>query len=300
MSTVLLLGASGQVGRAVRRTAPLDATIVAPTSTELDLRNPAALRAAVAGARVSVVINCAAFTRVDDAETARDDAHAINGIAPGVLAHACAAQGARMVHISTDYVFDGAASQPYLPEARPAPLNAYGESKLAGETAVLESGANSAILRTAWVHSSTGANFVATAVRKLRAGEPMRVVDDQLGTPTRALHLAGAIWAVVQRPAVRGVFHFTDAGVASWYDVAHCVLETLRAVGVAGADALVHPIPTRELTQRARRPAFSVLDKHASWSALGVTPRHWRDGVVATVRELVADAALLPVSETAE
>ena len=286
---ILILGASGQVGLALRHTAPPGAHVVAHDLAETDIRRAEAVRAAIDGVGPDLVVNCAAFTNVDAAESDPETARDVNGLAPGTIAEAASNANARLVHISTDYVFDGTASTPYAPDATTAPLSVYGATKLEGEQRVLRAAPNSVILRTAWVHSADGANFVKTAVRHLMAGKTMRVVDDQVGTPTRAVHLAHAVWRVSERPAVRGILHFTDSGVASWFDVAQVVLTTLQGANCLPADACVRPIPTHAYPTPARRPAYSVLDKHDSWQAIGYVPPppHWHEGVKASVRGLL-------------
>ena len=287
MSRILLLGASGQVGGALVRSAPPSDTVIAPTSAQLDLSRADDLRAFVRDTAPDLVINCAAFTRVDDAETELDAAHALNAEAPRILAEEVVALRARLIHVSTDYVFDGATGAPYRIDSNTNPINAYGATKRAGEVAILASGANASIVRTAWVHSGGGVNFIATAVRVLSRGNIMRVVDDQVSTPTRAEHVASALWALAQKPNLRGVLHYTDGGVASWFDVANCVLETLQSRGAAANGAAVVPVDSTAFPRPAKRPPVSLLDKHSSWNALGVTPQHWRVGVVASTHELL-------------
>jgi dTDP-4-dehydrorhamnose reductase len=284
----LVFGASGQVGNALLRTAPHGVVTVAHDSRSVDIRDRDAVVGAIEGARPDVVINCAAFTAVDDAETRTDDAFAVNGVAPGMIAELSASVGARFIHLSTDYVFDGASHIPYALDAVTAPINAYGASKLEGEHRVLSAAASSAVIvRTAWVHSATGTNFIKTAVTRLRAGLSMRVVDDQIGTPTRAMHLAEALWHITERPTLHGLLHFTDAGVASWLDVAVAVHDTLRESKQLGEGACVLPASSDEFPRPARRPQFSVLDKHASWRSIDYVPVHWRTGVVASTMELL-------------
>jgi dTDP-4-dehydrorhamnose reductase len=283
----LILGASGQLGTELQRTAPAGVAVTALDIGDLDICDSAAVGRAIATSRPHVVFNCAAFTNVDGAESARDAAMAANGVAPGLIAAACAEHGARFLHLSTDYVFDGKGSAPYLPDAPTAPLNVYGESKLEGERRVQAANPGAAVVRTAWLHSAIGANFVKTAFRVLGSGSPMRVVDDQIGTPTRARHLASALWSLAHKPAVTGTLHFTDAGVASWFDVAVAVMETLRAANRLPAGADVEPIASSERPAIARRPSYSVLDKHDSWRAIGFVPPHWRDGVIASTHELL-------------
>jgi len=286
-SRVLIFGASGQVGSALQQTAPSSVIIVAHDLDKTDIRDRAAVARAISDAKPDVVINCAAFTNVDGAEARADEAMEANGAAPGVIADAAAKADVRFIHLSTDYVFDGRAHTPYRPDAAVSPINVYGATKLEGERRVLAAAPESVVVRTAWVHSGGGVNFVRTAVRLLSAGTPMRVVDDQIGTPTRAMHLAEALWHIIDRPKLRGLLHFTDAGVASWFDVAVTVLETLERGGRYGAGAAVTPIRSDQFPTAARRPQFSVLDKHESWNAIGYLPPHWRQGIIDSTHELM-------------
>lgn len=287
MMHVLLLGSSGQVGRAILRSAAADIHLSAPNSSELDLRKGQETLQAVRDIKPDVIINCAAFTRVDDAENSGAvDAVALNSAAPGILAQAASEIGARFIHLSTDYVFDGAGLPPYATDAAVNPLSAYGESKLRGEQHVVEKNPDALIVRTAWVHSGEGVNFVATAVNLFLRGKVMHVVDDQVSTPTRALHLANALWLFLANPQLKGLHHFTDAGAASWYDVAQCVLETLQRDGMREPGTAIMPVPTTAVPRAAQRPRVSLLDKHATWEALKLTPQHWRIGVAASTREL--------------
>jgi dTDP-4-dehydrorhamnose reductase len=284
---VLVLGALGQVGKALQRTAPDTATVIGRDLPQTDICQRDSVVRAIDDTRPDLIINCAAFTKVDDAESRPDDAFAANGVAPGVLAELARQSGVRFFHLSTDYVFDGRAHTPYLPDAPTGPLGVYGTTKLEGERRVLAEAPESVIVRTAWVHTGGGVNFINTAVRLLSAGTPMRVVDDQIGTPTRAEHLATALWHIADRLDVRGLLHFTDAGVASWYDVAVAVRETLEKNGRLGNGAAVTPAVTAQFPRPARRPQYSVLDKHASWAAIGYSPPHWREGVIASTAELL-------------
>lgn len=286
MMRVLLLGATGQVGRAVIQSANTDTVITSPKSSELNMREGEALRAFVQDSHPEVIINCAAFTRVDDAEQDTAGAQAINAVAPATLAGVARDTGARFIHVSTDYVFDGTGEPPYGTDAAVHPLSVYGSSKLEGERGVLAINPDAAVVRTAWVHSGGGVNFVGTAVNLFLRGKVMHVVDDQISTPTRALHLANALWAFVARPQLKGLHHFTDAGAASWYDVAQCVLDTLQRDGMREPGTAVIPVPTSAFPRPARRPRVSLLDKHATWEALKLTPQHWRVGVAASTREL--------------
>jgi dTDP-4-dehydrorhamnose reductase len=284
---LLVFGALGQVGRALQQTVPQGWSVVAHDLAETDIRREGDVAAAIDTARPDAIVNCAAFTNVDGAEAQPEEAHQLNAVAPGIIARLAAGAGLRFVHISTDYVFDGQACVPYEPSASTGPLGVYGRTKRDGEVLVREAAPSSAIVRTAWVHSGGGVNFVRTAVRHLSAGRSMRVVDDQIGTPTRAEHLAIALWRLAERPEVKGTLHFTDAGVASWFDVAMVVLETLRVAGRLPEGAGVSPIPTSEYPLPARRPAYSVLEKHESWRTMDYLPPHWRDGVIRSTSELL-------------
>lgn len=283
----LILGAGGQLGRALQATMPKEVAVVAHDLRETDIRDARAVAVAIGDARPDVIINCAAFTAVDAAETNRDEAFQANAFAPGVVAELAERAAIRLVHISTDYVFDGSAHVPYTPDAHAAPINVYGETKLEGERRALAASSRSIVVRTAWVHSGGGMNFVRTAVGALSAGKTMRVVDDQLGTPTRARHLAHALWRVAAEPPERRILHFTDAGVASWFDVAVTVMETLAEAGRLPAGSDVLPIATDDYPTPARRPRYSVLDKHESWRVIGYVPPHWRHGITASTHELL-------------
>jgi dTDP-4-dehydrorhamnose reductase len=283
----LVFGSSGQVGRALCAIAPQGFDVVAHDFAETDIRDESAVAATLDTVRPDVIINCAAFTAVDDAELRPAEAFSANAEAPGFIAQHAVHRRIRVIHISTDYVFDGRSNIPYSPAAEVAPINVYGATKLEGERRVLGADPAHVVVRTAWVHSATGTNFIKTCVRVLSAGTVMRVVDDQIGTPTRALHLAGALWRIADAPHLQGLLHFTDAGVASWYDVATAVLETLRSSGHAAEGAGVVPIGSEAFQRPAKRPQFSVLDKRSSWDVIGLVPPHWREGVIASTTEVL-------------
>ena len=283
----LIFGASGQVGRALQVTAPASVEVVAHDLHETDIRDAHAVARAIAAAHPHVIVNCAAFTGVDAAEQNRDEAFQANAVAPGVVAELAEQASIRLVHISTDYVFDGSSHVPYGLEASAAPINVYGATKLEGECRVRAASTRSVVVRTAWVHSGGGTNFVKTAARLLSTGKVMRVVGDQIGTPTRARHLAHALWRIAAQPDPPRIVHFTDAGVASWFDVAVAVMESLSDAGRLPPGADVVPIATRDYPTSARRPLFSVLDKHESWRAIEYIPPHWRHGVIASTHELL-------------
>ena len=282
---VLITGASGQVGLALQQEAPSGWEILACRSDRLDVTDGAAVRRAFHDPP-DLVIHAAAFTAVDAAETAPDRAAAVNVRGTAYVAQAARDAGARMIYLSTDFVFDGAAGRPYTTDDAPNPLGVYGQTKLEGEgEAVRALGERALIVRTAWVYSPHRSNFVLTMLRLLRERATVGVVADQVGTPTWARSLAGALWKAAARPELHGILHFTDAGVASWYDFAVAVQEEALALGLVPA-ATVAPINTAQYPTAARRPAYSVLDKLPSWALLGETPPHWRVNLRRMLQEL--------------
>lgn len=289
MKRVLVFGGSGQLGTALRSSVDWSADLIAPTSQELPIDDASMVRSFIEETKPHVIVNAAAYTRVDDAEGDIDRAYLINATAPGIMAAGAKAVGARFMHVSTDYVFNGSGEVPYSLSEAPNPINAYGASKLAGEIAVHDAMPSAVIVRTAWVHSGGGTNFVGTAVRLLGSGKSMRVVDDQIGTPTRAANLAKAIQLMSERPSIYGIQHFTDAGVASWYDVADCVLGALQRANRAPADVTITPVMSSEYPTRAKRPRVSVLDTHKTRTDIEWTPPHWQVGVIASTMEWLGE-----------
>ncbi|QMW22077.1 dTDP-4-dehydrorhamnose reductase [Sandaracinobacteroides saxicola] len=263
----LIAGAAGQLGRALQATAPAGATVIAPDEARFDILDAAAVDAIIAETRPTHLFNAAAYTAVDKAETDADTAHRVNATAVATLATAARAHGAKLVHISTDFVFDGTASTPYPPDATPNPLGLYGATKRAGETAALAN-PDALIVRTAWVYAAKGNNFVHTMLRLMRERPELRVVADQVGTPTHATGLARALWALAAANA-RGIFHWTDAGVCSWYDFAVAIQEEALALGLLATAIPILPIRTTDYPTPARRPAYSVLDKTDTWALTG-------------------------------
>jgi dTDP-4-dehydrorhamnose reductase len=272
---VLITGAAGQLGRALQARAPKNAQVLAVDLADFVVGDRAAVAAAVGAAAPDLSVNAAAYTAVDKAETDSEAAYRINRDAVRWLAEASAAAKARLVHVSTDFVFDGRASQPYRPGDPTAPLSIYGASKLAGETEALKA-EGAIVVRTAWLYSAGGQNFARTMLRLFNDRPLVRVVGDQIGTPTHAASLAGAIWALAEARAA-GVHHFTDAGAASWYDFAVAVKEEGAAQGLCPSGVAVEPIRTEDYPTPAQRPAYSVLDKTDTWAALGGPARHWRE-----------------------
>jgi len=275
----LVLGAGGQLGRALMATAPEGVSATGVTRHECDISNPDAVRQCVAECDPAWVINAAAYTAVDDAEDVPDTAFAVNADGPRYLAQACAASGIRLLHVSTDFVFDGKTGSPYATDAVAAPLGVYGDSKWRGERAVAASGANHVIVRTSWVYAPSGRNFVLTMLRLMREHKVVRVVNDQTGAPTLARGLAEVCWALVQHPEARGVFHWSDAGSITWYEFACGIRDEALALGLLTAPLSVEPIPTEAFPTKAQRPAYSALDASGTVATLGVAQRPWRDAL---------------------
>lgn len=281
---VLIAGAAGQLGRALVATAPAGAEVLALPRDGFDIRDAENVGRLLGAARPDLVVNAAAYTAVDKAESDRDAAFAVNATAAGRLAQAAADAGARFVHVSTDFVFDGESSAHYRPESRPAPLSVYGESKLLGEQLVAAAHPGALILRTAWVYAATGGNFVRTMLRLMRERPEIRVVADQVGTPTHAAGLARAIWAL-DGARLHGIHHWTDAGVASWYDFAVAIRDEALAIGLLDAHVPVVPIRTCDYPTPARRPRMSLLDKTSAWAVTGPAA-HWRDELRAALAQM--------------
>ncbi|HTW21232.1 MAG TPA: dTDP-4-dehydrorhamnose reductase [Mycobacteriales bacterium] len=279
MTRWLVTGATGQVGTDLMAVLQAgDDEVVGLGRDDLDITDPDAVTRALDDARPAVVVNCAAYTTVDAAETDEATATAVNGDAPGHLARWCAAHGARLLHLSTDYVFAGDASTPYDVDAPLAPQSAYGRSKAAGERAVLSAGGDVHIVRTAWVYGATGPNFVKSIARLARDRDALDVVDDQHGSPTWSHDLAVALSALGAASVRPGIWHYTGQGETTWCGFAAAI------VGEIGLDpAMVHPTTTAAYPRPAPRPAYSVLST-AKWEAAGLPPpRPWQEALHAAV-----------------
>lgn len=283
---VLITGAGGQLGRELQRTAPAGVALAAPTRAEFDITDKAAARGFCAEFAPEWIINAAAYTAVDRAESEPEQAYAANAEAVRHLAAAARAQGARFAQVSTDFVFNGAQGRPYRPDDTPHPLGVYGASKLAGERAAIEVlGDRALIVRTAWVYAAHGRNFMRTMLRLMGERDRLGVVADQIGTPTSARSLAEALWAMLAAD-LSGIQHWTDAGVASWYDFALAIRDEALALGLLQRAPPVAPLSTAEYPTPAPRAPFTVLDKSATWAALGRFAPHWRETLRSVLGEL--------------
>jgi dTDP-4-dehydrorhamnose reductase len=278
MKKVLVTGAGGQLGNEIQVLSPHYAgrKFIFTDYQELDITDRQAVSAFIEQGRFYAVINCAAYTAVDKAESEKDQAYLINATGARYLAEAAAATGAKFVHISTDFIFDGTHSTPILETDRPGPLSVYGASKLAGELAVQDVNPDSLIFRTSWVYSGFGGNFVKTILRLCRERESISVIYDQIGTPTYAHDLAKVILdtldTVIEKK-ISGVFNYSNEGVVSWYDFAVAIRD------IAGLKTKITPIETAQYPTPATRPKFSVLNKKKIKETFGIEIPYWRDSL---------------------
>ncbi len=282
MQRILLIGANGQVGHDLQQTLASHGEVISAGRDRVDLSQLDAVQQFLSSVNPQFIVNAAAYTAVDRAESEPELANLINGVAPGVLAKAAAQSGAGFIHISTDYVFDGNKSSPYLDTDATNPLAVYGQSKLVGENAVREACDRYMIVRTAWVYGVGGkGNFVKTMLRLGAEREELRVVTDQIGAPTWSWDLAGAIAQMVNKlsPETTGIYHYTNSGACSWYDFAVAIFEEAYLLGYPLKIQRVVPITTPEYPTPARRPAYSVLSLKKTTELLGDCPPHWRKGL---------------------
>jgi dTDP-4-dehydrorhamnose reductase len=269
---VLITGADGQLGGALQRSAPAWADINAIDVEDVDVTDHAMLTARLVVEAPDVIINAAAYTAVDKAESDEDTARAINAVAVATMVAAMESSGGKIVHVSTDYVFDGTSAAAYAPSAPRNPQSAYGRTKAEGEDALRP---QDILVRTAWVYEAGGANFVRTMIRLMNEREELGVVADQVGSPTWATGLARTIWGLIEREAT-GTFHHSDDGAVSWHGFALAIAEEAHALGLLKRIPVIKAIPTADYPTPARRPAFSLLDCSATRAFLGDQPVPWR------------------------
>jgi dTDP-4-dehydrorhamnose reductase len=283
--TILVIGRSGQVARALAQYPG----VVTAGRPDADLANPETLAAAIARHAPAAVVNAGAYTAVDAAESERDEAFAINAAGAGDLARACARADVPLVHISSDYVFDGSATRPWREDDPIAPLSAYGASKAEGEVQVRAAGGRHVILRTSWIYSETGRNFLTTMLRLGRERPELAVVDDQTGAPTCAADIAAAIARIVEAAGTRddiwGTYHFANAGSTTWFGFAAEIFAQGRALGWPVPK--LKPIATAEYPTPARRPAYSVLDTTKVTRVFGIAPPDWREALTRCMARVV-------------
>jgi dTDP-4-dehydrorhamnose reductase len=285
MQRVLLLGGSGILGSEVLlllQNQNMD--YVAPTSSDLDITDKDKVHKFVSDFRPMWIINCAAWTNVDGAESSFEDAIKLNEIAVGNVGVAADLFECKVIHISTDYVFDGESSEPYLETSQVHPLNKYGESKLLGEQALLEALPSAYVVRTSWLYGVSGKNFVKTIAGKALRGEEAKVVNDQVGSPTSARDLAIGIVSILRNQPESGIYHYSNRGNCSWFELAQEIYE------IVGADReLVHPISSETFSFVARRPSFSLLSKE-KWISAGLSGvPEWKDSLQLIMPEIISE-----------
>ena len=280
---ILVTGANGQLGNEMQVLARenLQHTYFFTDVQELDICDEQAVYAYVSEHKIDIIVNCAAYTAVDKAEDNVELCDKLNNIAPGYLARAAQANGAAMIQVSTDYVFDGTAHIPYTEEEPTCPASVYGSTKLAGEQNVMDHCEKAMVIRTAWLYSIYGNNFVKTMIRLGQERDSLGVIFDQIGTPTYANDLAQAIFAAINKSVVRGIYHFSDEGVCSWYDFTVAIH---RLAGLASCK--VKPLHTADYPAKAPRPHYSVLDKTKIKDTFGIEIPHWEESLKRCINQL--------------
>lgn len=274
---IIITGADGQLARDLVRTAPSHDHILALPKSELDITRADQIENIIKKTNADRVINTAAYTGVDQAETEQEQALALNRDGPRLLAEILARADVSLVHYSTDYVFDGEKHSPYTTADTPHPINVYGASKLEGEKAVIEAlGTRAIIIRTAWLYSGHGANFVMKMLGLMQSRDTLRVVADQIGTPTWTRSLAHATWQLMPVTGLHGIHHFCDAGATTWFEFSRAIQETAWRYGLLTNRTQIMPVTTAEYGAPARRPAYSVLDCTQTWRLLKQEPDNWR------------------------
>ena len=285
MRRVLITGGTGQVGRSLIRSAPADVQIFHPTSIELDVTIAQSVDDCVRDTRPDLLINAAAYTAVDKAETEEDRAFAVNAVGCENLARVCRSHDVPLIHLSTDYVFDGSKQGWYVESDPAGPLNAYGRSKLEGERRIIAESPKYLILRVSWVYSRAGQNFVRTMLR-LANQDSLRVVNDQLGTPCSADDVAEVVWLCAGRPELvnsRSVLHYSSAPETTWFEFARAIFDDARELGLIERAPRLHPVSTAEYASPTKRPANSRLDASRLHNALGIDAHDWRKSLRAVL-----------------
>lgn len=290
MSKILLIGITGQIGQELQQTLPTIGEVIGVDRQSLDLSQPEQIKECIAQIKPNIIVNAAAYTAVDKSESESDLAMAINATSPKAIAIGAQDIGAKVLHISTDYVFNGQNYTPYQERDRTDPLGVYGKSKLLGEIGVRENCDRHLILRTAWVYGSRGhGNFVKTMLRLGAERTELKVVADQIGSPSWSYDIALAITQLLAKSLtdenINGIYHFTNSGVASWYDLALATFDEAKQLGFPLKVEQVIPITTAEFPTPTQRPAYSVLAKTKITETLGMHPPYWRDSLTKMLNE---------------
>jgi len=288
---VLITGANGQLGDALQKAsahfvAHHNAQMIALTRAECDLTQPSSISSVLDKFAPDAIINAAAYTAVDKAESDTDGAYLVNAAAVKQFATWAQQHRVPLIQVSTDFIFDGQKASPYQINDAANPLGVYGNTKHQGEMFALSECETAYVVRTGWVYSEHGNNFVKTILRLAREREQLTIIVDQVGTPTYARHLAQMIWQLLEQRPEQRVWHFSDAGVASWYDFAVAIIDEAVKLNLLERAPAIKPIATADYPTPARRPSYSVLDKTASWQQLEVTPVHWRNALVSMLQAL--------------
>ena len=286
MQRILITGADGQLGTELQKTGPKNFELLALGRDQLDLGAAEPIADTISQFKPTAVINAAAYTAVDQAEEEPEVAEQINSLAPGYLAAACRKNRALLIHISTDFVFDGLGNVPYKPDSKTSPLGSYGRTKLLGEEKILEALSTALIVRTSWVYSAYGKNFVKTMLRLMQERDTVRVVEDQIGAPTWARGLAEMLWASLSKDNIRGIYHWSDEGICSWYQFAKAIAEEAVKIGLIKRCAQVEPISSKNYKTLATRPHYSVLDCSSTVRDVGISPIPWRSQLKSMLEDL--------------
>ncbi len=282
---VLVVGSNGQLGYSLIKTVPDNIEITAVDKEELDLTDVKGISKILDSYRPEVIINAAAYTAVDQAESEVELAELINGKAPQAIANWCASNDVLMVQVSTDFVFDGLQSVPYSTDSPISPVSVYGRTKAEGEK-VLALCDSAYVVRTSWVYSEHGANFVKTMLRLANERDQLGIVSDQIGSPTYAENLANMIWSLLAAKPEQKIWHYSDAGVASWYDLAVAAFGYAKQKQMIDRIPVVTPIQTVDYPTPAKRPLYSVLDKAKTWKRLDIAPLHWQVALECMLEQL--------------
>jgi len=277
MKRILITGCSGQVGRWVAKLAPADAELICPTRKEFDLSNPDVIAATLKTIAPDQILSCAAYTNVDGAESDQQTAENVNAVSPGIMAEYAASANIPMVHVSTDFVFDGRSTTPYTSSAATNPLSVYGASKLRGDLAVLEHSAW--VVRSSWVYSEFSNNFVLTMIKLAASRDELGVVSDQTGSPCYARNLAAMLLRLIEVKPEQKLFHFADSGSISRQEFAIAIIEEAATAGLLPNTIPVNAAKTSDFPAPAERPAYSTLDSSEAEKALGISATPWRQAL---------------------